>query len=1271
MPTAGTGGSGPEAAGPPPAGWSFWIDRGGTFTDVVARRPDGTVTTAKLLSQSPRYPDASVEAIGRLLGLDPGQPIPTDQIAEVKMGTTVATNALLERQGEPTVLVTTRGFADALRIGYQARPDLFALDIVLPDMVYERVIAVDERIRTDGTVERPLDTDDARQQLAEAHRAGLRSAAIVLMHGYRYPDHEARVAEIATDLGFEHVSAGHEVNPLIRLVPRGDTTVADAYLTPVLRRHIRSLQDRMDAPEHSALPQRESSTGEPARKPPRPQPRVQFMQSNGGLAHPDHFRGKDALLSGPAAGVVGMARTGEAAGHHRLIGFDMGGTSTDVSHYHGRFERTTDAVVAGVRVRAPMILIHTVAAGGGSILSFDGSRFRVGPDSAGADPGPACYGNGGPLTVTDANVVLGRLHPDHFPAVFGPDGDQPLDAAAARIGFDALARTITEATGQPWTPERAAEGFVAVAVQNMAGAIKTISVQRGHDVSAYTLACFGGAGGQHACRVADELGMSTVLIHSRAGVLSALGIGLADVRSVAERAVGRPLTEEVLADAAPAVAELAASTRAEVAADQALSAVTVHLGLFLRYEGTDTALEVAAGTVAEPGAGSDPESTADRCRAVVAAFEEAHRRRFGFVSPEATVVLESLQVEAVGQTTLLADLSDRPPTGTATDLSDRPPTGPSATPHPAARHQTWVDGTTRSTPFHHRGALRPGARLDGPAVIVDPHSTTVVEPGWAATVAPAGELELRRRVPRHRAAVGTEVEPVMLEIFNNLFSNVAEQMGVALENTASSVNIKERLDFSCAVFDPDGELVANAPHMPVHLGSMDMAVKAIIARHPHMAPGDAFVTNAPYDGGTHLPDVTVVMPVFDSEGDTVLFFTAARGHHADIGGTTPGSAPADSTDIAEEGVLLDAEVLAQKGRFRETELRTLLTEAPWPARNPAVNIADLKAQLAACHQGATTLAEVIGHYGLDTVHAYMGHVRANAADSVRRLIDRLTDTSFTADADDGSKVAVALRIDRRRRALTVDFTGTSGPHPGNFNAPLPVCRAAVLFVLRCLVDDAIPLNSGCLDPVELVVPSPSLLSPVAPAAVFAGNVETSQLVVDALFGAVGTVAASQGTMNNVVWGNQRHQYYETVCGGAGATARRNGCDAVHTAMTNSRLTDPEVLEERFPVVLEDFSVRRGSGGPGARRGGDGVVRRVRFCEPMSLNVLSSRRMVAPYGIQGGSPGEVGINRILRADGTTETLPGVFRTEVAPGDVLEIATPGGGGHGAAADASEAE
>ena len=1193
-------------------GWRFWIDRGGTFTDVVAQRPDGQLIPAKLLSESPRYGDAAVEAIRTLLELAPDEPILSDQVNEIKMGTTVATNALLERRGEPTVLVTTSGFADALRIGYQTRPDLFALDIMLPDMLYGQVIAVNERVRADGTVERPLDEDDARQKLAAARRDGMRAVAIVLMHGYRYPEHEARLMELAVEVGFEHISASHQVNPIVRLVPRGDTTVADAYLTPVLRRHIQTVQDQIDT---SLL----------------------FMQSNGGLAHPHHFRGKDALLSGPAGGVVGMARTGEAAGHGRLIGFDMGGTSTDVSHYDGRFERTTDSVVAGVRVRAPMILIHTVAAGGGSILSFDGSRFRVGPDSAGAEPGPACYGNGGPLTVTDANVVLGRLHPDHFPAVFGPRGDQPLDAVVARTAFGELASAITEATGQLWSPERAAEGFLGVAVQNMANAIKTISVQRGHDVSTYTLACFGGAGGQHACRVADELGMTTVLIHPHAGVLSALGIGLADVRSVTERAVGQLLTEDLLAAVASDIAELSAAAYTEVAADIAHSHIHIEASFFLRYEGSDTALEVTAGDY----------------QPVQTAFEELHRTRFGFASPETPIVLESIQVEAIGRSGLSETLADRP---------GEPHLGPSRDAPPKTSHPASFEGQPVDTPFYDRADLKQGAAVDGPAVIVDPNSTTVVEPGWTASVAPGGELILSRVAPRPSSAVGTEVDPVMLEIFNSLFMNVAEQMGVALENTAASVNIKERLDFSCAVFDPDGELIANAPHMPVHLGSMDMAVKAVIARHLEMAPGDAFVTNAPYNGGTHLPDVTVVMPVFDSDGAEVLFFTASRGHHADIGGTVPGSAPADSSNIAEEGVLFDGEVLARGGRFQEADIRAMLTGAQWPARNPDVNIADMKAQLSACQMGAVSLGEVIDYYSLPTVHAYMSHVRANAAESVRRLIDHLTDAAFTARSDDGTQVSVALQVDRSQRSLTIDFTGTSDQHPGNFNAPQPVCRAAVLYVLRCLVDDNIPLNSGCLEPVELIMPVPSMISPVEPAAVFAGNVETSQLIVDTLFGALGSVAASQGTMNNVVWGNQRHQYYETVCGGAGATARHDGCDAVHTGMTNARLTDPEVLEQRHPVVVEDFSIRRGSGGAGRHRGGDGVVRRTRFEETMSLNVLSSRREIAPYGIKGGSPGAVGTNRVLRADGAVESYPGVFRTEVGPGDCLEIATPGGGGYG---------
>lgn len=1192
-------------------GWQFWIDRGGTFTDIVARRPDGTTVSHKLLSENPRrYDDAAIQGIRDLLQLSADEPMPADAIAAVKMGTTVATNALLERQGDPTVLVITAGFADALRIGHQARPDLFALDIVLPDMLYTRVVEVDERVAADGTVLRPLDLAAAERHLASARADGITSAAIALVHGYRHRDHEAALGALARHLGFDQVSVSHEVSPLMKLVPRGDTTVVDAYLSPILRRYV----DRVSG-----------SLGDG--------PRLSFMQSNGGLTAAARFQGKDALLSGPAGGVVGMVRTGAAAGFDRLIGFDMGGTSTDVSHYAGELERTHETEVAGVRVRAPMIDIHTVAAGGGSVLSFDGARFRVGPESAGADPGPACYGNGGPLAITDCNVVLGKLRPEYFPHVFGADGAQPLDVEAANTAFAELATTVNTTLGTDRTVTGIAEGFLAIAVENMANAIKKISVQRGHDVSSYTLACFGGAGGQHACLVADRLGIERIHIHPHAGVLSALGIGLADVRHIHDDAVEAELTAAQLASLSQRWQDLESVVRTRaVAQGVAPDAVTIQRRLALKYRGSDTTLHVDHGPLDD----------------VTTSFEALHRARFGFVSPDKAVIVESVQVEAVG-------------------AGDPVPTSP-ATVHDEAQateaHPTVMAGERQPTPFVARDAMSPGDALAGPAVIVDSTSTTVVEPGWAAMRTPTGDLVLDRVVAQPRtAAVGTDVDPVQLEIFNNLFMNIAEQMGLVLENTAASVNIKERLDFSCAVFDPAGDLIANAPHMPVHLGSMSESIKSIIEDNPAMAPGDVYVMNAPYNGGTHLPDITVVKPIF-GEGPAPMFHVAARGHHADIGGTVPGSAPADSTSVDQEGVLLDNVKLVEGDRFRHDHIRALLTGGPYPARNPDQNVADLQAQVAACEKGATELRRVIDHYGLDVVHAYMGHVKDNAEESVRRVIDALADGSFRCSLDDGSHIDVAITVDRQQRSAVVDFTGTSDQHPGNYNAPSAVAHAAVLYVFRCLVDDAIPLNAGCMVPIEVVLPEGSMINPAYPAAVIAGNVETSQVLCDTLFGAVGAMAAAQGTMNNFIWGNDAHQYYETICGGAGATPRASGCDAVHTHMTNSRLTDPEVLEWRYPVVLESFAIRRGSGGDGTHRGGDGVLRRVRFGEAMTVNILSGRRAVAPYGAAGGADGALGINRVIRASGATEDLPGNVQLDVGPGDAFEIHTPGGGGWGPA-------
>jgi len=1193
--------------------WNFWIDRGGTFTDIVGRAPNGYLTTHKLLSDNPRrYSDAAVQGIRDLLELGADEAIPLDKIETVKMGTTVATNALLERQGEPTLLVTTEGFADILRIGYQTRPDLFALDIKLPEMLYTEVLEVEERMSADGETLIQLDEKAARAGLQQARSQGLNSVAIVLLHGYRYTTHEARLAAIARELGFEQVSVSHEVSALMKLVPRGDTTVVDAYLSPVLRQYVAQVDEQL---RHNQL-----------------SPRLMFMQSNGGLTDAYAFQGKDALLSGPAGGVVGMARTAENANLHKLIGFDMGGTSTDVSHYAGEFERAYETEVAGIRVRSPMMDINTVAAGGGSILHFDGSRLRVGPDSAGADPGPTCYGNNGPLAITDCNVVLGKLRPEFFPAVFGADGNQALDIAATTKAFSVLAEQITEATGIQQTETSIAQGYLDIAADNMANAIKKISIERGHDVTDYALVCFGGAGGQHACMVADRLGIENIYVHPHAGVLSAVGIGLADVRQIRDETVEQTLDHDNLQQLDPRWRELELKGT-EYLQNQGIEGTAQELRrrLSLRYQGSDTALLVPASTIDE----------------VRTAFETHHTARFGFISPQTPIIIESLQLEAVG----LAE----PLSVNETNSQHGDPL--------LGIFPTTMGDKTIDTPFLDRQNMSPDTPITGPAVLVEPNATTVIEPNWQGHVNADGDLFIERIAPQNqRPAVGTNVNPVQLEIFNNLFMNIAEQMGVVLENTAVSVNIKERLDFSCAIFDPDGELIANAPHLPIHLGSMSEAIKSVIANNPQMEPGDVYVLNAPYNGGTHLPDITVVKPIFDETTGERIFYVASRGHHSDIGGIVPGSAPADSTTIDEEGLVLDNVLLVQGGRFLEQEIRNLLTAGPWPARNPDQNVADLKAQVAACERGATELHNVIDHYGLDVVHAYMGHVMENAEESVRRVIAALNDCEFVGEMDDGNQIAVSIKVDLAERSAVIDFAGTSDQHPGNFNAPKAVCRSAVLYVFRCMVNDAIPLNAGCLVPLDIRIPDPSMISPHSPAAVIAGNVETSQLLVDTLFGALGVIAGSQGTMNNFIWGNDEHQYYETICGGAGATPSADGASAVHTHMTNTRLTDPEILEWRHPVRVQHFKVRRNSGGLGAQLGGDGVVRRLQFLEPMTVNVLSSRRKVAPYGVDGGQSGLVGVNRLLRADGTTKELPGSTRVEVEPADCFEIETPGGGGFG---------
>ncbi|WP_329122998.1 hydantoinase B/oxoprolinase family protein [Streptomyces sp. NBC_01353] len=1193
--------------------WEFWIDRGGTFTDVVGRRPDGQLVTRKLLSHDPARPhDAAVAGIRLLLGLGPDEPVPADRIDVVKMGTTVATNALLERRGEPTVLLVTEGFRDALRIAYQNRPRLFDRHIVLPEAVYERVIEVPERVDAHGRVVTPLDEGAVAEELRAAQRAGYRSAAVVLMHGYRHPDHETRIAARARALGFTQISCSHEVSPLIKLVPRGDTTVVDAYLSPILRRYVDEV-----ARELAGI-------------------RLMFMQSNGGLREAAHFRGKDAVLSGPAGGVVGMARTSEQAGFDRVIGFDMGGTSTDVSHYAGEFERELGTQVAGVRMRAPMMNIHTVAAGGGSVLHYDGRRYRVGPDSAGAVPGPACYRRGGPLTVTDANVMLGRVQPDHFPAVFGPEGDQPLDVAVVREKFTALAREI----GGGRTPEEVAAGFLEIAVLNMANAVKKISVQRGHDITRYALTSFGGAGGQHACAVADALGVDTVLVPPLAGVLSAYGIGLADATAMREQSVEAELhTPGTHARVTELCAELAERTRGELRADGLPdSAITTHARVLLRYAGTDASLQVDLAAAEE----------------MTEAFAALHRARYAFTM-DRPLVVEAVSVEAVGTA------GPHGPVAVETGVRDGDPV-----PRATVRMYGAGTATTSDTPLYRREDLSPGDTVTGPAILAEADATTVVDPGWQVTVGDGGHLVLTRAQPRPaRVAVGTDVDPVLLEVFNNLFMSIAEQMGVRLENTAHSVNIKERLDFSCALFDAEGNLIANAPHIPVHLGSMGESIKEVLRRGgDSLLPGDVYAINDPYHGGTHLPDVTVVTPVFDDSGDALLFLVASRGHHAEIGGITPGSMPAFSRTVHEEGVLFDNWLLVREGRLREDETRALLAGARYPSRDPDTNLADLRAQIAANEKGIEELRTMVGQFGLDVVHAYMRHVRANAEESVRRIVAGLEDGSYRYETDGGAVVQVAVHVDREGRSAVLDFAGTSPEQPGNANAPTSVVMAAVLYVFRTLVDDDIPLNSGCLEPLDIRVPPGSMLAPTYPAATVAGNVETSQAVTGALYAALGVQAEGSGTMNNVTFGNARVQYYETVASGSGAGDGFDGADAVQTHMTNSRLTDPEILEWRHPVRVDSFAVRRDSGGTGRWHGGNGVERRVRFLEPMTVTLLTGHRRVPPYGMAGGEPGALGENLVERADGTVEHLGGVDATEVGPDDVLVLRTPGGGGYGPA-------
>ena len=1231
--------------------WQFWIDRGGTFTDIVARKPDGSLATHKLLSDNPeQYRDAAVAGIRHLLGLKAGEAIQADLVECVKMGTTVATNALLERKGEPTLLVTTRGFRDALRIAYQNRPRLFDRNIVLPELLYSSVVEAEERVGAHGEVLHALDEALLKKELLAQYQKGLRSIAIVFMHGWRYTAHEQAASRIALQIGFTQISTSHETSPMMKFVSRGDTTVVDAYLSPILRRYVDQVASEM------------------------PGVKLFFMQSSGGLSDAHAFQGKDAILSGPAGGIVGMARTAAIAGIDKVIGFDMGGTSTDVSHYAGEFEREFETQVAGVRMRAPMMSIHTVASGGGSILKFDGERFRVGPQSAGANPGPASYRRGGPLAVTDANLIVGKIQPRYFPKVFGPNGDEPLSLEAVRPGFDELAAR----TGR--SAEAVAEGFIDIAVQQMANAIKKISVARGYDVTRYTLQCFGGAGGQHACRVADALGMTRVFVHPLAGVLSAYGMGLADQNVIREQAIELRLSDAALPEIASTLNRLAATAEAELQRQHAgTCVVTTHRRVHVRYEGSDSALIVPFPPPSPAGGGPGWGPTV---ATITASFESAYRQRFAFLMQGKGLVVEAVSVEAV-----LAGDAPAEPRHAIHEAREVPS---------RETVRMYSGGQWHDAALIVREDLRPGDTITGPAIIAEKNATTVVEPGWEAKLTAFNHLALDRRAQRAiEFAAGTTVDPVLLEVFNNLFMNIAEQMGLQLQNTAYSVNIKERLDFSCALFDTDGNLIANAPHMPVHLGSMGESIKTVIRENAGtMRPGDVYVLNDPYHGGTHLPDITVITPVYldgdgepspqpspasgrGSKSDSVLlplplgegrgegrpvFYVGSRGHHADIGGITPGSMPPFSTRIEEEGVQINNFLLVDRGVLREAEMIALLESGKYPSRNPQQNMADLKAQIAANEKGVQELRRMVGQFGLGMVLAYMRHVQDNAEESVRRVITRLKDGRFTLPLDNGAQIKVAIRVDTQNRSAEIDFTGTSAQQTNNFNAPTAVCMAAVLYVFRTLVDDDIPLNAGCLKPLKVIIPAGSMLNPDPPASVVAGNVETSTCITNALYGALGVMAASQCTMNNFTFGNARHQYYETISGGSGAGDGFNGASVVQTHMTNSRLTDPEVLEFRFPVRLESYEIRAGSGGAGRWRGGNGGVRRVRFLEPMTASILSNGRKYGAFGMAGGEAGQVGKNRVVRADGHIETLEHIGQAEMQPGDIFEIHTPGGGGFG---------
>ena len=1187
--------------------WQFWIDRGGTFTDVVARRPNRSLTSHKYLSVNPgRYDDAAVFAMRDIMGIIDGDSFPDNQVSAIKMGTTVATNALLEREGAKTLLLITKGFKDLLLIGQQHRQDLFALKPSRPAPLYENVLEVDERLSADGTVLQPLDEAALRASLETAKTEGYESIAIAFAHGYRYPDHEKRAAAVASDAGFPQISVSHQVSALMKLVPRGDTTVADAYLTPILKRYVNQVSD---------------ATGSSP---------LYFMQSNGGLVAASAFEGKDAVLSGPAGGIVGAVRMAEREGFDRILGFDMGGTSTDVSHYAGRFERVTDTTVAGVRMTIPMMDIHTVAAGGGSICRYENGRFQVGPQSAGAFPGPACYGRGGPIAVTDCNLITGKIQPHLFPAVFGDKGDKPLDPAASAAGFEEIRQQIKADTGKDMPIEEIAEGFLSVAVEHMARAIKRVSVERGHNVKDYALLTFGGAGGQHACLVADALGVEKVLVPPFAGVLSALGMGLADQRAIAEQAVELPVTDTVNIEVA--IKQVATQAEESLQAQGVTEgSLETRVSLKVKYAGTDTTIPLLF----------------EGFEKLRTDFETAHKQQFGFVESDTQLIVEAAEAECIAR---IGEVLGTGETYKATDAFE-----------PAT---VFMAGQQSQATVVNRKSLKVGQKLIGPAIILEEGSTTIIEPDWSVEKTSNDALLLNRTKERSTEVSETETaDPILLEIFNNLFMSVAEEMGGVLAKTAHSVNVKERLDFSCAIFDADSRLIANAPHMPVHLGSMGESVGAIAnARKGTMVPGDVFIVNDPTAGGTHLPDITVVTPVFVSGAAEPDFFVASRGHHADVGGTTPGSMPPDSRCLEDEGISFINFQLVKAGEFLTEKVTKQLTTHKYPARNPAQNIADLKAQVAANARGLKLVESLVDYYGFETVCRYMAFVRENAAAAVKSVISSLKPGKYQYRMDCGAIINVALVPNADQGRLTIDFTGSSPQLTSNYNAPYAVVKAAVLYVFRVLAGGDIPLNSGCLEPIDIIMPDGSMMNPGPDAAVVAGNVETSQAITNALFLATGTLAASQGTMNNLTFGNDQYQYYETIAGGTGAGNGFEGTSAIHSHMTNSRLTDVEVLEWRYPVIVREFGVRHGSGGPGKFEGGSGVVREFEFLEDMEVSLLANHYESGAPGCNGGENGQNGLATVVRCDGSSQSLRYADKCTVRPHDRVRLETPGGGGFG---------